>query len=83
MARGTALVDALFHLGEQDDVRHTLDYAEITKAVAEFAEEKQYKSVEGLAEGIAQVRPIRSFTASTVQGDRLTVQLALQEAPAP
>jgi len=49
-------------------VRHTLDYAEITKAVAEFAEEKQYKSVEGLAEGIAQVRPALCLTASTVQG---------------
>ena len=37
-------------------MRRTLDYAQVTKTVADFAEEKQYKSVEGLAEGIAQVR---------------------------
>ena len=41
--------------GEHDDVRQTLDYANVTKAVADFAEATQFKSVEGLAEGIAQL----------------------------
>jgi dihydroneopterin aldolase len=41
--------------GATDDVRLTLDYSHVTKLVTDFAEASQYKSVEGLAEGIAQV----------------------------
>jgi len=41
--------------GETDELAKSVSYSTVAKEVAEFAETKQYKSVEGLAEGIANL----------------------------
>ena len=41
--------------GETDDLEHTLNYKEVSKAVTEFCVERKAKLVESLAAGIAEI----------------------------
>eukprot|EP00160_Parvularia_atlantis_P021559 Unigene9393_Nuclearia_a/m.28681 Unigene9393_Nuclearia_a/g.28681 ORF Unigene9393_Nuclearia_a/g.28681 Unigene9393_Nuclearia_a/m.28681 type:complete len:763 (-) Unigene9393_Nuclearia_a:31-2319(-) len=57
--------------GATDDVAHTINYSDVTKVVVDFVEASQYKSVEGLAEGIAQTCLVRfELQAITVRVEK-------------
>ncbi|CAG8451784.1 9352_t:CDS:2 [Acaulospora colombiana] len=50
-----AIEKSISKAGETDEFSFAIDYREITKAVTKFAEESTHKSVEALADGIAQI----------------------------
>jgi len=50
-----SIVTDLAPSGSTDDVSLTVNYSDVTKTVTELVQTSHYKSVEGVAEGIAQV----------------------------